>query len=187
MIKIRSGKIPGVRQLQPAAQLDRRGRFVKIMQEDAFSQHGIPTRFVEQYYSISENNVLRGLHFQTPPYDHYKLVTCLEGEVFDVIVDLRNGSAHYGHHETFELTGANCDSVFVPSGCAHGFYVRSKSATMLYSVSTGYMASNDSGIRWDSVRVSWPSPNPAVSDRDAAFKALGDFETPFRFSPVPAP
>ena len=90
-MEIASGKIPGVRRLRPEARPDRRGRFAKIMHQDVFSEHGIPTRFAEQYYSVSESNVLRGLHFQTPPHDHYKLVTCVEGEVFDVIVDLRKG------------------------------------------------------------------------------------------------
>ena len=182
MIEITSGMIPGVRRLRPVAQPDQRGRLVKIMQQELFSKHGIPTRFAEQYYSVSKSNVLRGLHFQTPPHDHYKLVTCVEGEVFDVVVDLRKGSAQYGRHEIFELGGASGDSVFIPSGCAHGFYVRSNNATMLYNVSTVYAASHDTGIRWDSVGVLWPSTSPTVSDRDAAFIAFTDFHTPFRLS-----
>ena len=186
MMEIASGKIPGVRRLRSAARPDRRGRFAKIMHQDFFSEHGIPIRFAEQYYSVSESNVLRGLHFQTPPHDHYKLVTCVEGEVFDVIVDLRKGSTHYGRHEIFDLDGARGDSLFVPSGCAHGFYVRSRSAIMFYNVSSVYVASHDTGIRWDSVGVSWPSANPIVSDRDAAFMALADFDSPFRLSPAEA-
>jgi dTDP-4-dehydrorhamnose 3,5-epimerase len=113
-------------------------------------------------------------------------VTCIEGEVFDVIVDLRKDSTHYGRHEIFDLDGARGDSLFVPSGCAHGFYVRSRSAIMFYNVSTVYVASHDTGIRWDSVGVSWPSANPIVSDRDAAFMALADFDSPFRLSPAEA-
>jgi dTDP-4-dehydrorhamnose 3,5-epimerase len=180
MISVTSGQIPGVRHVRPTAQHDRRGRFVKILQQDVYSQHGVPTHFAEVYYSISENNVLRGLHFQIPPHDHYKLVTCVEGNVFDVIVDLRKDSPQYGHHEVFDLDGARGDSVFVPAGCAHGFYVRSKSATMLYSVSTVYVASHDSGIRWDSAGVPWPVANPIVSDRDAGLMSFADFATPFR-------
>src|SRR4029078_6456430 len=163
MMEIASGKIPGVRRLRPEARPDRRGRFAKIMQQDVFSEYGIPTRFAEQYYSVSKTNVLRGLHFQTPPHDHYKLVTCIEGEVFDVIVDLRKSSRPYGQHESFELKGANGDSVFVPTGCAHGFYVRSATATLLYNVSTVHALSHDSGIRWNSVGVPWPGANPVVS------------------------
>ena len=88
MIGITPGKIAGVRLLRPTVQHDRRGNFVKVVQEDVFAAHGMPARFAEQFYSVSANNVLRGLHFQTPPHDHYKLVTCIEGSVFDVVVDV---------------------------------------------------------------------------------------------------
>jgi len=182
MIEITPGKIDGVRILRPTAQCDPRGRFVKTIQKDTFSKYGIPTTFAEQYYSVSANNVLRGLHFQTPPHDHYKLVTCAEGEVFDVVVDLRKGSSTYGHHQSLELNGTGGDSVFVPSGCAHGFYVRSKIAIMLYNVSSLYVQSHDTGIRWDSVAVSWPCSSPVVSDRDAAFLPFAEFDTPFVIS-----
>lgn len=179
MIEITPAKVAGVRLLRPTVQRDARGSFVKFVQEDVFAAHGLPARFAEQYYSVSAKNVLRGLHFQTPPHGHYKLVTCIEGDIFDVVVDLRKGSESYGRHETFELAGARGDSVFIPAGCAHGFYVRSGSATMLYNVSTVYAPSHDTGIRWDSVGIPWPCDAPIVSDRDAAFTPFVDFKTPF--------
>jgi dTDP-4-dehydrorhamnose 3,5-epimerase len=179
MISISPGKITGVRLIRPQAQHDRRGAFVKTMHAEIFSRHGIPTQYAEQYYSVSKSNVLRGLHFQTPPQDHYKLVTCIDGEAFDVIVDLRKGSPTYGQHEALELNGASGESVFVPAGCAHGFYVRSESATLLYNVSTVHAPSHDAGVRWDSVGVSWPGANPVVSDRDAALPPFAEFKTPF--------
>lgn len=178
MIEIATGQIAGVRVLRPSVRSDRRGRFVKTIEEDVFLQHEIPTTFAEQYYSVSANNVLRGLHFQTPPHDHYKLVTCVEGDVFDVVVDLRKGSG-YGRHQSFELSGARGDSVFVPSGCAHGFYVRSQLAIMLYNVSTHHAPSHDAGIRWDSAGVSWPSTTPILSERDARLASLAEFNSPF--------
>lgn len=179
MIKVTPGKIAGVRLLQPTPYSDARGSLVKTIREDIFAGHGIPTKFAEQYYSVSVRNVLRGLHFQMPPHDHYKLVTCVEGEVFDVVVDLRKGSKTYGGHESFDLNGATGDSVFVPSGCAHGFYVRSDTAIVLYNVSSLYAPSHDTGIRWDSAGVVWPCTDPAVSDRDAGLMRLPDFSTPF--------
>lgn len=179
MIDVSPGKIAGVKLIRPAAQRDRRGTFVKTMHAGIFAKHGIPTQYAEQYYSVSKNNVLRGLHFQTPPHDHYKLVTCIEGEAFDVIADLRKSSPTYGQHESFELNGAGGDSIFVPAGCAHGFYVRSATATLLYNVSTVHAPSHDTGIRWDSVGVLWPSASPVVSDRDAALVAFAKFTTPF--------
>jgi len=178
MIEITAGQIAGVRVLRPAVRSDPRGRLVKTVEQNVFSEHGIPTAFAEQYYSVSANNVLRGLHFQIPPHDHDKLVTCVEGEVFDVVVDLRKGSG-YGHHESFELSGDRGDSVFVPSGCAHGFYVRSQLAIMFYNVTTLYAPSHDTGIRWDSVGVAWPARAPILSERDAAFAPLVEFKTPF--------
>jgi dTDP-4-dehydrorhamnose 3,5-epimerase len=179
MIEIVPGKIAGVRRLRPTVQRDRRGSFVKIVHEDIFAAHGLPTRFAEQYYSVSAHNVLRGLHFQTPPHDHYKLVSCIEGVVFDVVVDLRKSSKSYGCHESFELDGAIGDSVFIPSGCAHGFYVRSQTANVLYNVSTVYAPSHDTGIRWDTVGIPWPCDAPIVSDRDAALMPFAEFKTPF--------
>lgn len=184
MIEIVPGKIAGVRLVRPTARRDRRGSFVKFLQEDIYAAHGIPTRFAEQYYSVSGNNVLRGLHFQAPPHDHCKLVTCIEGVVFDVVVDLRNGSNTYGQHQSFELNGANGDSVFVPTGCAHGFYVRSENATVLYNVSTLHAPAHDTGIRWDSAGIAWPSDKPILSERDAGFVSLADFKSPFAFSPA---
>ena len=179
MIDVSPGKIAGVKLIRPSAQRDLRGTFVKTMHADIFSKHGIPIQYAEQYYSVSKSNVLRGLHFQTPPHDHYKLVTCIEGEAFDVVVDLRKASPTYRQHETFELNGSGGDSVFVPTGCAHGFYVRSESAILLYNVSTLHAPSHDAGIRWDSAGVSWPSDNPVVSERDAALVTLAKFESPF--------
>lgn len=182
MIKVTPGKIAGVLLLQPTARSDARGRLVKTISEDIFEQHGIPTKFAEQYYSVSAHNVLRGLHFQIPPHDHYKLVTCVDGSVFDVVIDLRKGSGSYGRHQSFELNGAKGDSVFIPSGCAHGFYVRSDVAVMLYNVSSLYAPSHDMGIRWDSVCITWPSKRPVISERDALLVPFADFTTPFELS-----
>lgn len=181
MIEVTPGRIAGVCRLRPAAKHDRRGHFIKFMQEDVFAAHGLPTRFAEQYFSVSARNVLRGLHFQTPPHEHYKLVTCIAGKIFDVVVDLRKGSKTCGQHESFELDGTNGDSVFVPVGCAHGFHVRSDSATVLYNVSTLHAPAHDTGIRWDSAGIAWPSDKPVVSERDANFSSLADFDSPFAF------
>jgi dTDP-4-dehydrorhamnose 3,5-epimerase len=180
MIDVETTEIEGVFTLRPTVQRDSRGSFVKILHADIFLERGLPIIFSEQYYSTSKKNVLRGLHFQLPPHDHYKLVTCIEGEVLDAVVDLRKGSDTYGLNQTFELNGARGDSVFVPSGCAHGFYVRSASAIMFYNVSSAYEPSHDSGIRWDSAGIVWPSEQPILSDRDAAFMPFVEFKTPFK-------
>lgn len=178
MIEIIPAQVDGVRMVRSMVQSDPRGTFVKTLHEAIFTKHGLPTHFAEQYYSVSSQNVLRGLHLQTPPHHHYKLVTCIEGDVFDVVVDLRKGR-DYGCYQSFELDGARGDSLFVPAGCAHGFYVRSATAILLYNVGTVHAPSHDTGIRWDSVGVTWPSTAPVVSDRDAALVPLAEFNSPF--------
>lgn len=182
MVEIEPAGIPGAYLLRPAVRSDPRGRLVKTMHAEAFAQAGIPFRFAEQYYSVSARNVLRGLHFQLPPHAHYKLVCCLEGEVFDVILDLRRGSPAFGAHRGFELDGERGESVFVPIGCAHGFCVRSERALLHYSVSTVYAPAHDAGVRWDSAGVAWPCADPMLSQRDRSLPPLSDFETPFRFA-----
>jgi dTDP-4-dehydrorhamnose 3,5-epimerase len=179
MFEITPAKIDGVRLIRPTVQRDARGFFVKAVQKEFFAKHGIPADFVEQYYSVSRRYVLRGLHFQLPPHDHYKLVTCVEGEVLDVVVDLRRRSRTYGQNQSLDLTDRQADIIFIPSGCAHGFYVRSERAIVLYNVSTVYAPAHDTGIRWDSVGIEWPSKAPILSERDAAFPPLSAFDTPF--------
>jgi dTDP-4-dehydrorhamnose 3,5-epimerase len=135
--------------------------------------------FAEQYYSVSEQNVVRGLHFQIPPHDHYKLVTCVEGEIRDVAVDLRRGSPTYGQHVAIEMSGVRGDCVYIPSGFAHGFAVRSTRALVLYNVSTVYAPTHDTGIRWDSIGIDWGLAAPLISDRDAALPTFSSFDSPF--------
>jgi len=135
--------------------------------------------FREQYYSISKKNVLRGMHFQLPPHDHYKLVTCVEGRILDVVVDLRRSSPTFGQHLCVELSGVRADSIYIPSGLAHGFLVLSRRALVLYNVSSLYAPLHDTGIRWDSAGIQWPVVAPQVSERDAVLPPLAAFETPF--------
>ena len=179
MFEIMTCPLAGVVALRPTIRRDSRGSFVKTVHRAFFAEHGIPSEFAEQYYSYSIRNVLRGLHFQAPPNDHYKLVTCIEGDVLDVVMDLRRGSVTYGRHHVFELNDQRADSVFIPSGLAHGFYVRSASALVLYNVSTVHAPAYDTGIRWDSAGILWPTTAPHVSDRDAALPPFSVVDTPF--------
>ncbi len=171
--------LPGVRLLRPVVRGDARGRFVKIMHRDFFTAHGMSADYAEQYYSVSAQGVVRGLHFQLPPHHHHKLVACLSGEVRDVVLDLRRASATYGRHVTLELSGARGECVYIPSGCAHGFAVRAGPALLLYDVGSIHAPSHDSGLRWDSAGIDWGVAAPVVSESDAALPALRDFVSPF--------
>lgn len=179
MFEILDTAIPGLKEMRPVIRGDERGRLVKTVHAEYFATHGMSAAFTEQYYSTSARGVVRGLHFQTPPHDHYKLVTCLDGEVFDVVVDLRRRSPSFGRHVTFRLDGETSSQVYIPSGCAHGFCSLTERATLLYNVSTVYAPTHDSGIRWNSAGIDWPVRNPLISSRDASLPKMQDFNTPF--------
>lgn len=179
MFDIVACELPGVLELRPVVRGDRRGRLVKTIHAGFFAEHGMATSYSEQYFSESVQGVVRGLHFQSPPHDHHKLVTCLDGEVIDVVVDLRKSSRTYGRHACFRLDGRRANQVYIPTGFAHGFCALSSKATLLYNVGTVYAPSHDGGIRWNSAGIEWPVDDPVVSDRDAALPTLAEFASPF--------
>lgn len=179
MFQVNPTAIPGCYEIQPRIFDDARGRFVKVFQRNAFSEHGLEVDFAEEYYSVSRQGVIRGMHFQNPPMDHVKIVYCVQGEVFDVVVDLRLGSPSYGKAVTLNLSADKGNYVYIPKGLAHGFCATSESATLVYKVATEYSPEHDSGILWSSIGISWPSKNPVLSDRDRGFTPLSDFKSPF--------
>ena len=179
-MKLIESQISGCFELQPNIFDDARGRFVKIFNQDDFENSGLEIRFPEQYYSVSKKNVIRGMHFQLPPCDHAKLVCCVQGAVFDAVIDLRIGSPTYGHAETFELTADKANSIYIPKGMAHGFCTLSDEAILMYSVSSVYSAECDSGIQWNSGDIAWPIQDPILSARDQSFVPLDQFISPFK-------
>jgi len=172
-------------EIKPRVFEDARGRFVKLFNREVFAAHGLPTDFAEWCYSASAPRVLRGLHFQTPPFDQAKLVFCLKGRVIDVVVDLRRGSPSYGQHGLFELDAGRATGLLVPRGFAHGFYVPDEYSLFAYQIETVFSAPHDSGIRWDSAGVPWPDAEPLLSDRDKKLVALKDFISPFVYQASP--
>jgi dTDP-4-dehydrorhamnose 3,5-epimerase len=184
-MKIQPTSIPGVLEITPFVAHDARGVFVKSFQEERFAAHGLATRFAEEYYTESCRRVLRGLHFQTPPHDHAKVVSCVYGKVLDAVVDLRVGSPTYGRCAVFKLTSDRPSLIYIPPGLAHGFYVRSERAVLLYKVTTGHAKEHDSGILWNSAGIPWPDPEPILSERDRRFAPLAAFSSPFRFGRNP--
>ena len=179
MMKIISTSIDGCYVIEPNIFEDNRGSFVKTFDLNIFKKLDLETSFVEDFYSVSNQNVLRGLHFQTPPNEHSKIVYCIEGEIFDAVLDLRKDSKTYQKFETFKLDSSNPQMLFIPKGVAHGFYVFSKIAVVCYKVSSIHSKSNDSGVLWNSADIPWPTDNPIMSRRDQSFIALKDFDSPF--------
>lgn len=166
--------IPGCVLLRPRVHVDLRGTFVKSFHSPSFAEAGLPTRWAEDFWSISRHGVLRGLHFQRPPHAHAKLVSCLRGLVFDAIVDLRRGSPAFGRHETFTLDATRPSLLLVARGVAHGFQVLSDEALVTYKTGTPHAPESDDGVLWSSCGIDWPLP-PIVSPRDAAFGPLDGY------------
>ena len=179
MFVLRSTEIPGCYEIQPRVLDDARGRFVKIFHRNFFADQGLEVDFAEEYYSVSRQGVIRGMHFQTPPMDHVKIVYCVQGEVFDVAVDLRLGSPSYGKATIFNLSADKGNYIFIPKGLAHGFCATSESATLVYKVSTVYSPEHDTGILWDSIGITWPTRTPLLSDRDRGLIPFSEFKSPY--------
>ncbi len=178
---IKETAIPGCYELTPRILSDERGVFVKTFHEGIFKEHGLTTDWREEYYSVSRRGVLRGLHFQLPPHDHDKLVYCTAGVVLDAVADLRKGSPAYGGHVMLELSAEKGNMLYIPRGLAHGFYVKSEAATMMYKVSSVYAPEHDAGILWNSAGIPWPDENPILSDRDRQLPAAHQLQCLFSF------
>lgn len=158
---------------------DERGGFLKLYNKEIFEKLNLELDIEEIYYSTSNKDVIRGMHFQKPPYHHHKLITLIKGEVVDVIVDLRKDSKTYGKYVAINLVEGDGKIVFIPKGCAHGFKAVKDDSIILYNVTTGYNGASDGGVRWDSFGYDWGIDNPIISDRDKSFDALNDFNSPF--------
>lgn len=171
--------LAGCFEVRPFFAQDERGTFVKTFHAARFADLGLPTEWHEEYYSSSHKGVIRGMHFQTPPHDHEKLVYCLQGRVLDVVVDLRTDSLTFGEHLAVELDAARGHGLIIPKGMAHGFLALTADALMAYKVTSVYSPVNDSGIRWDSFGLNWGIAQPIVSARDRAHPRLADFLSPF--------
>ena len=174
--------LPGVLKLHCDCAHDERGSLVKFFNREEFLRHNLPVDFAEDLFTESRRGVLRGMHVQLPPHAQAKLVCCIAGNVVDVLLDLRRGSPTLGMCEQFELAGNDGGAVYVPAGIAHGFYVTSDKAIMLYKLSHPHSRQSDAGILWSSIGFDWPDTRPLVSQRDAALPALADFHSPFDFT-----
>jgi dTDP-4-dehydrorhamnose 3,5-epimerase len=155
---------------------DRRGLFVKTFNEDAFRKLNLPTSFKECVYSISKQNVLRGMHYQRHPHGHAKLVNVIEGEILDVVVGIggETNRRNRGKYASFLLSAQNNRSLCIPDGYAHGFLVLSERAVVSYMTTSGYNQESDAGVRFDSFGFGWPVERPIMSDRDILLPMLSE-------------
>ena len=177
--------IPGVFILEPSVFGDHRGYFLESFNLEKFEENVCSIKFVQDNESKSTKGVLRGLHFQKPPFDQAKLVRCIDGEVMDVVVDIRKGSPTYGKHVTVKLSGENKRQLFIPKGFAHGFSVLSETAVFAYKVDNTYAPEYDSGIRFDDkeLNIDWGLTEDEVqlSGKDENLSFFKDLDSPFKF------
>lgn len=158
---------------------DNRGLFVKTYNQEIFDELGIDLNIKERYYSISQKDVIRGMHFQSPPEDHVKLVTVISGKILDVVVDLRKKSKTFGKFFTIEIGHDEGKTLYIPKGFAHGFAALEDHTIVEYNQTTGYAPKNDAGIKYDSFGFGWMIEQPTISERDLNFVSFQNFVSPF--------
>ena len=161
-------KIPDVISITPHIFNDERGYFFENFNHFAFKQDNIDLNFIQENFSKSKKNVIRGLHFQKNPKAQAKLVTAVSGEIFDVAVDLRKNSPTFGKWVSEILSEINHKSLYIPEGFAHGFCVLSESATVMYKINQEYSPDHEQGIIWNDpdIDISWPISESIISEKD---------------------
>ena len=188
MINVIETAIPGVVIIEPKVFGDARGYFFESFSQRDFDEKIVPilghkVNFVQDNESMSSYGVMRGLHFQCPPYTQSKIVRCVKGAVLDVAVDIRKGSRTYGQHVAVELTEENHRQFFIPRGFAHGFAVLSETAVFQYKCDEFYHPEVDGGISIvdESLGIDWriPTDKALLSEKDTKHACLKDFDSPF--------
>ncbi|OOZ40910.1 dTDP-4-dehydrorhamnose 3,5-epimerase [Solemya pervernicosa gill symbiont] len=176
-MKIIETALPGAVIIEPKVFGDQRGFFMETWQSSRYADANIGDRFVQDNLSRSSHGVLRGLHYQQP-YAQGKLVQVLEGEVFDVAVDIRVGSPSFGQWVGVMLTGENRRQFYVPEGFAHGFCVSSESALFCYKCTELYHPETEQSIRWDdpAIGIEWPLEQPLLSQKDRDAPVLAELD-----------
>lgn len=178
--------IEGVVIIEPRVFEDPRGYFFESYSQKEFDSKVRPAVFVQDNESCSSYGVMRGLHFQAPPFSQSKLVRCVRGRVLDVAVDIRRGSPTYGRHVAVELSAENHRQLFIPRGFAHGFSVLSETAVFQYKCDNPYAPSSEGGISIldNSLGIDWqiPAGKAVLSEKDGHHPLFAEFDSPFDYS-----
>jgi len=179
----KSLEIPEVVLVEPKVFEDERGFFMETYKMLDFVAAGIERNFVQDNHSRSTKGVLRGLHYQNPPFAQGKLVRVVRGEIFDVAVDIRKASPTYGKWVSAILSEENRNMLYAPEGFAHGFYILSEIAEVLYKATNVYAASSEAGIIWndENLNIKWPVKKPVLSEKDEKLPTLKDADIRFYY------
>jgi len=176
-------EIPGVIYVEPDIYGDERGYLAEIYKYPEFKKEGIAKPFVQVNHSKSGKNTLRGLHYQKDPMAQGKLITVVEGEILDVIVDIREGSPYYGQWVSRKLNAESKHMLYAPEGFAHGFCVLSETAQVIYYCTGVYSPEHEGGLLWNdpALAISWPLEDPILSDTDKKLPRLDQADNNFRY------
>ena len=181
-MEVKKTKINGVFLIKPQIFKDKRGYFFESFNSKEFRKAiGLDVQFIQDNQSLSSKNVLRGLHFQHPPFAQAKLVSVIKGEVLDVVVDIRKGSNTYGEYIAEHLSEENHQQLYIPEGMAHGFLTLKDDTIFTYKCSNYYNKEAEGSILWNDelLNINWGSSNPIVSHKDQQAKNFSSFVTPF--------
>lgn len=182
-MRVTEGTLEGVKLIEPTVFEDARGYFLESYQAIRYAEIGLPQVFVQDNHSLSkEAGVIRGLHYQLNPQAQSKLVRVTAGAIYDVVVDIRQGSPTYGQWEGFELSADNKRQLFVPTGFAHGFCTLVPNTEVQYKVDRLYSKEHDRGILWNdpAIGIKWPTTQPILSEKDAGHLVLAKAEHNFK-------
>lgn len=174
-------KIKDLLIINPKVFGDARGYFFESYNEADFKEHGINVKFIQDNQSLSNTGVLRGLHFQAPPYDQGKLVRVITGAVLDVAVDIRKNSPTYGEHIAIELSAENKTMFYIPPGFAHGFLTLQNNTIFSYKCTNLYNKASEGTVLWNdtNLNINWNISNPLLSEKDLVGTKFKDFTSPF--------
>ena len=170
--------LPGVLRIELEPRQDERGFLARTYCQDEFSRQGLNTHWPQCNLTLTrKRGMVRGMHFQADPKPEIKLIRCAAGAIYDVLVDLRPGTPAFGRWEAFDLSAQNRRQLYVPAGIAHGFQCLTEDCEVFYQMSEAYYPDLARGLRWNDpeVNITWPIPNPILSERDRTLPLLASF------------
>lgn len=168
--------IPDIILIEPRRFSDERGFFLETYKESEFSKHGLPSSFKQDNHSLSQKNVLRGLHYQLPPSAQGKLIRVISGSIYDVAVDIRRDSKFFKKWISVELSAENMNILWIPEGFAHGFLSLSDGTQVIYKATAEYDPESERGIMYNDqdLGIEWPVKNPILSKKDMVYPGLNE-------------
>lgn len=177
-MEIKERKLKGVFEIVLKPNTDSRGFFMRTFDDELFKKAGLERKWVQENHSKStQEGIIRGLHFQLPPFSETKMVRCINGKILDVFVDLRKNSSTFGKWDSIELSAENKKMIFIPRGFAHGFCTLSENSEVLYKVDNSYSKEHERGLIWNDnqIRIDWPVKDPVLSEKDKINWTLAEF------------